>query len=350
VVDVAVHYGLYPEQDDDSGFSFSDVYDPVTFSGARFSEARVWSVFSEIADPDGSFRIEYQDYASGRNVKKRMPLFVKPYKKLSVSDVMGLMNSHYEGTELDATVDVGGGIFADAHRPRPLVWEYEGKKYFNERTIATQQTGWSFVAQIRPSMPRELAALIWFAVDDSSTSPRVPVYASSTMVPSPYAGKGTQDGVPGPMLKLDMKKAFWVQNMVANLAYWRWNDAYPIVRAKIDDIYERFQLQVDEMDETALAVYEGTSPSAAVEMLTNFTVHAGETLHEEWLEFYGDLFVRFRDFATITPDPENTRCGCKVEEGGMTDESKKRIIRETGSHYEIPSEVEFGRDKLSSIY
>jgi hypothetical protein len=28
-------------------------------------------------------------------------------------------------------------------------------------------------------------------------------------VAEPYAGKGTQDGVPGPMLKLDMTKAFW---------------------------------------------------------------------------------------------------------------------------------------------
>jgi len=280
VVDVAIHYGLYTEQEDYSGFSFSDVYAPVTFATARFSEARVWSVFSQIADSDGSFQMEYQDYVTGRNLSKRMPLFVKPYKKLGVSDVMDLMNSHYEGTELDATVDVGGGIFADAHRPRPLVWEHKGKTFFNERTIATQQTGWNFVAQIRPHMPRELAALIWFAVDDSSTSPRVPVYASSTMVSPPYAGKGTQDGVPGPMLKLDMKKAFWVQNMVSNLAYWRWNDAYPIVRAKIDEIHARFQSQVDEMDETALAVYHGTSASAAVNVVTNFSVLAGETLHE----------------------------------------------------------------------
>jgi dipeptidase len=209
VVDVALHYGLYPKQEEYPGFSFSDVYDPVTFGSARFSEARVWSIFSQIADSDGSFQIEFQDYVTGRNLKKRMPLFVEPYKKLSVSDVMDLMNSHYEGTELDATVDVGGGIFGDVHRPRPLVWEYQEKKYFNERTIATQQTGWNFVAQIRSNMPHELAALIWFAVDDSSTSPRVPVYASSTMVAPPYAGKGTQDGVPGPMLKLDMKKAFW---------------------------------------------------------------------------------------------------------------------------------------------
>lgn len=223
VVDVAVHYGLYsrsspeafhtrreaPNANDSADFSFSDVYDPVGFSGARFSEGRVWSMLSKVADEDGSFELEYQDYAAGRNLEKRMPLFVKPYKKLSLVDVMDLMNSHYEGTELDATVDVGGGIFGSPHRPRPLTWEYQGRQYFNERTLATERTGWNFVAQIRPGMPTELAALIWFAVDDSSTSPRVPVYASSTKVAEPYAGKGTQDGVPGPMLKLDMTKAFW---------------------------------------------------------------------------------------------------------------------------------------------
>ena len=135
--------------------------------------------------------------------------------------------------------------------------------------------------------------------------------------------------------------------MVSNLAYWRWSEAYPIVRAKIDEIHARFQLKVEEMDKTALAVYRGTSASAAVQMVTNFSVLAGETLHEEWLEFYGDLFVRFRDFVTIVPDAENTRCGCDVQEGGLTDASKRRIVRETGSHYEIPSEVEIGLEEVS---
>jgi hypothetical protein len=209
VVEVAVHYGLYPEHANPLEFSFSDVYDPVTFSGARFSEARVWSIFSKIADSEGSFQIKYQDYAAGRDLQNRMPLFITPYKKLSVFDVMNLMNSHYEGTELDATMDVGAGIFADVHRPRPLTWEFQGKNYFNERTVATERTGWNFVAQIRPQMPRELATVLWFAVDDSSTSPRVPVYASSTQVAYPYAGKGTQDGVPFEAFKFDMRKAFW---------------------------------------------------------------------------------------------------------------------------------------------
>lgn len=135
--------------------------------------------------------------------------------------------------------------------------------------------------------------------------------------------------------------------MVSNLVYWRWNDAYPIVRAKIDEIHERFQLQVEEMDKTALAVYRGTSTSVAVQMVTNFSVRAGERLHDEWLQFYGYLFARFRDFVTIVPDPENTRCGCDVQEAGLTDASKRRIVRETGSHYEIPSEVEIGLEELT---
>jgi dipeptidase len=134
VIDVAVHYGLYPADKDPKDFSFSDIYDPVAFTHARFSEARVWSMFSSIVDNDGSFQLEYQDYASGHDVSNRMPLFVKPYKKLLALDVMALMNSHYE--------DVGAGIFESLNRPRPLTWEHQGKTYHNERSnVATFRTG-----------------------------------------------------------------------------------------------------------------------------------------------------------------------------------------------------------------
>ena len=126
--------------------------------------------------------------------------------------------------------------------------------------------------------------------------------------------------------------------MVSNLAYWRWDDAYPIVRSKIDDIQERLQSQVIDVDAAALAAYLGTSPTAAVEIVTEFGVLAGEKLHEEWLEFYGDLFVRFRDFSTIIPKADNAKCGCEVEQPGLSDENKDRIVEETGTHYEIPPE------------
>jgi dipeptidase len=276
-----------------------------------------------------------------------MPLFIQPYKKLSAFDVMNMMNSHYEGTDLDATRDVGAGLFGGPHRPRPLTWEFEGKTYFNERTIAIERTGWNFVAQLRPHMPRELSVLIWFAADDTSTSPRVPVYACSTKVAEPYAGKGTQDGVPAPMMKLDLTKAFWVQNMVSNLVYWRWKDAYPIARKKIDDIYFDHLRKVQATDLTARTYYK-KDPKLAIEYATNVTVKMAESLHHRWMDFYGELFVRFRDFSTIVADKENTRCGCQVQEPGLSPGMMKRIVMETGTHYEVTDKSPEGPTRLRS--
>ena len=266
VVDVAVHYNLYPANADPLDFSFSDTFDPVDFTTARFGDARVWSIFSKIA-PQG-FEEQYQDYASGENLANRMPLYIKPSMKVSLVKVMELMTSHYEGTDLDASVDVGAGLFGSPDRPRPLVWEHEGKTYHNERPVATVRTGWSFVAKLRSNVPRELSAVMWFAVDDSSTSPRVPIYGSSTRLSKAYAGKGSQDGVPSAILDFDFDKAFWVQNMVSNFCYYRWSDAYPFVRARIDVIQAEFLEEVQLVDAHALQLYKDKGSRAAVEYVT----------------------------------------------------------------------------------
>ncbi|MGZ3460078.1 MAG: C69 family dipeptidase, partial [Archangium sp.] len=121
----------------DKDFSFADTYHPLDFEGTRFSEARVWSIFRRAA-PSLHLGAEYAD---GSEPGKRLPLWVKPDKKLSVQDVMGLMRDHYEGTSLDMTKDVGAGPFAVPYRWRPMTWEVDGKKYVHERAISTQQTG-----------------------------------------------------------------------------------------------------------------------------------------------------------------------------------------------------------------
>jgi hypothetical protein len=95
-------------------------------------------------------------------------------------------------------------------------------------------------------------ALVWFAVDDSSMSPRVPVYGSRTRVSAPYARKGSQDGVVEPVLKFDLNKAFWIQNMVANFVYPRFSEIYPIVQRKIYLIQENFIEEVASVDKKAL--------------------------------------------------------------------------------------------------
>lgn len=306
--------------------------------GARASDARVWSIFSAIADEDKSFQQEYLDYASGRELTHRMPLWIKPYKMLSLPELMSVMNTHYEGSELDSSLDVGSGLYSAPYRPRPLEWEMKEKKYHNERSVATQQTGWNFIAQMRPWMPPKLSVLVWFGVDDSSTSPRVPVYGSSTRVSQAYGGKGAQDGVQQPLLKFDLSKAFWVHNMVSNFAYSRWNDIYPVLRAKIDEVQDDLLKEVIMIDNLALKLYNDEGPEAAVELVTSFGAKTGDKLHASWLQFYGELFVRFRDFFDVVPDDNSPACGCKVQETGLSDKWKDRIIKETGNHYEIKDE------------
>jgi dipeptidase len=169
--------GLVPSSLPDEEFSFSDIYDPVTFEGARFCEARVWSFLGAVMGKEWSN--QYLNYAQGYNLTNRMPLFVKPPAGvvLSPQDVMQAMRNHYEGTPLDGSgdlfSDIGAAQYSDPNRKSPLQWTasaYPGKSFFNERNIGQGATGWSIVCQARPGVPRQMAALLWFGIDDSSTS------------------------------------------------------------------------------------------------------------------------------------------------------------------------------------
>jgi dipeptidase len=335
VVDVAVFYGLYPADADPRDFSFSDVYDPLSFIEARQGEARVWSIFSQVADTTGEFERTYLGYALGEDLSNRMPLYIIPERKLSLFDVMDLMTSHYEGTALDSSTDTGSGLFASPYRPRPLTWSYENATFHNERNVATAKTGWNFVGQVRGWMPSLLAGLVWFACDDSSTSPRVPVYSASTAISSPYSGKGPQDGFVSPLLKLDLTKAFWIQQMVSQLAYARWADVYPLLRQRIDELQVELLRDVVLADENAIEEYATNGAEAAVRYVTQFSVDKGNEVHSRWFDLYGELFVRFRDYYTIVPLQNDPLCGCEAKEPGLSEAVKKRIVDETGDHYKV---------------
>jgi len=243
VISFAKKIGLYNGEDHE--FSFSDTYDPVSFTGARWCENRVYSIFSTIMGPD--FADQYRDYAMGYNLTNRMPLFVKPPAKISPQTVMQLFRSHYEGSSSDMSgnsfLDPGASFSYSPYRNHPLNWNSNGKSYFNERPISTQQTGWNFVGQSRAWMPKELSGLLWFGVDDSATTVRFPIYGSATRVPKGFAGKGAQDGVTTPLTVFDTTKAFTVFNLVANFAYSNWNLVSPDLLAKITSIeteYSRY--------------------------------------------------------------------------------------------------------------
>jgi len=73
------------------------------------------------------------------------------------------------------------------YRWRPMTFKVDGKEYLNERAIATQQTGFSFVSQMNEAHPQAMKGILLFGVDDANTCVYVPMYSCLTDVPHEFA-------------------------------------------------------------------------------------------------------------------------------------------------------------------
>jgi dipeptidase len=353
VIDFARKQGLFSGADAD--FSFSDTFDPVGFTGARLAEIRVWNFFHQVADNTGAFEKEYLDYVSGRNTSHRMPLWIFPYKKVSLNDTIWFMRSHFEGTAFDMTRDVGAEEWAASIRTRPLYWEApssnseDPQQYHNERPIGVQQTGWNFVAQMRSWLPDPVGGVVWFSVDDTAHSVRAPFYVGITKVPPAYADEGIQhvdDTRAGETV--DTTKAFWAFNIVANFVYTRWADAHPFVQERIVQEEGAFFKAVAKMDAKAAAMLKkGGNEKAVAAMLTSFSGQAGESLVARWMDFfYRQVFFRFRDRFTVSPAPTLNKDPHKkhpdypwpsTNQQGMKAAWRARVIKDTGDQFKVPA-------------
>lgn len=305
----------------DSEFSFCDAYAPIDFGAARFCEARVWSGFNRMNKDMG----KYLDYAMGENLKNKMPLWIKPDKKLSVYEVMEIMRDHYEGTPMDMTNDVGAGAYNCPYRWRPMTWKVDGVDYFNERAISTQQTGFSFVAQCRSWMPAPIGGILWFGVDDSYSTVYAPMYCGMTKVPETFAvGNGA-------MMKFSENSAFWVFNQVSNFAYTRYKDMIPEIRKVQKELEMKFiQEQVPVIDKKAEELYK-KSPKKATEFLTTYSVNTGNDVVKRWKDLYAYLFTRYMDGNIKTP-VEN-KLNPKVKQPGYSDEWYWNLVKETRTKF-----------------
>ncbi|MBQ5875373.1 MAG: C69 family dipeptidase, partial [Alistipes sp.] len=130
VISFAREKGYFSGKDEE--FSFCDAYAPLDFSAMRGCEARVWAFFRTFAEGMD----QYLDYAMGHNANNRMPLWVKPSKKISPKQVFDAMRDHYEGTPMDMTKDLGAGGHGVPYRWRPMSWKVNEKTYVNERATA----------------------------------------------------------------------------------------------------------------------------------------------------------------------------------------------------------------------
>jgi dipeptidase len=329
VISFAREMGYFDGKDKD--FSFSDTYAPLDFGGARFCEARVFSGFNKVNSQMG----QYLDYAMGKDLTNRMPLWVKPDKKLSVHDVMQLMRDYYQNTPMDMTQDIGAGPYKNIVRWRPMTWEVDGVTYLNERAISTQQTGFSFVTQSRNWLPDPIGGIIWFGVDDTYSTVYTPMYCGMTHVPETFAvGNGS-------IMEFSDNAGFWVFNQVSNFAYTRYSDMIPEIQEVQQKLEFGYIEEVKGIDKAAAEMYK-TNPKQAVEFITNYSVNQGNNTVYTWKKLYAHLFAKFMDgnIKEAVPVPEGYKYNTpSVKQPGYSEEWYKQLIKETGDKFKVIGEA-----------
>lgn len=312
-------------------FSFSDVYAPLDYGALRACEARVWSFFRQA----GSGMDKYLGYVTGES-SDRMPLWIKPARKLSVQDLKSFMRDQYEGTPLDITKGYGAGMYGSKLRLSPLSFKVDGVEYYHERPIATQQTGFSFVAQMRNWLPPYIGGILWFGVDDAASNIFTPMYCGINSVPECY------DENNGSLLEYSSTSAFWIFNQVSNFAYDRYNLMMPDIKKTQQHWEANFHTLIPSIDKTALGLPEAN----AREFLTTFSHTQAENSTQAWKKLGEYLLVKNLD--GVIKKEENGKFlmnDKKIPPGvirpGYPEEYLRQMVRENpGLKAKTPEELE----------
>ena len=315
----------------DADFSYNAAYAEPDFSGRRYCEARVWSFFNRFSD-DFS---EYIPYAAGfEKDAKPMPLWIIPNKKLTLQDIRDAMRDHYEGTPFSLDKDMGGGIYQMPYRPTPLSYKLDGKDLFNERPISTQQTAWSFISQMRSSMPREVGACFWFGNDDGNMVAYTPMYSCITRRPKCFTEEGADD------VTFSIDNAFWVCNWVSNMVYPRYSQMFPSLQAVRDSLDASYDKLQPEIEAKALAL---STAEERIKMLTDYSCQKGNEMIARWKQLAFFLIVKYNDMA-IKPTDENGTFlrtpyggGKRVERPGFPEPYARELIKQTGDKFLAPA-------------
>lgn len=317
----------------DADFGFCEAYAYPDFSGRRFCEARVWSFFNHFSTEMN----RYLPYVEGK-VKdaEPMPLWIKPNRKVSVQDVQTCMRDHYEGTPFSLDKDLGQGIWNMPYRPTPLTYKVDGRDYFNERPTSTQQSAFSYVAQLRSWLPRQIGGVLWFGNDDGNMIAYTPIYCGNTVQPECYNTPGAD------AVTFNDKNAFWVCNWVSNMVYPRYSLMFGALKSVRDSLETSYFFSQPEVEQKALELYN-TSPVKAVDFLTNYSIEKAQQMLARWRQLAIYLIVKYNDMA-IKPDKNGTfmrtetGLGATVERPGFPENVAREIVNNSGDRYVVPKE------------
>ncbi len=309
----------------DEEFDFSKAYGVTDFGALRGCDARVWAYFNKFAKGMDQY-LPWIDRAEG----EPMPLWVKPDSLLTVTDMKWMMRDHFENTPYDMTNDIGAGPYKVPYRWRPMTFTVDGQEYTHERAIATQQTGFSFVGQLRSDLPTYMRGLLWFGTDDANTNVYLPVFCSVKQAPAQLGH--------GDINTIDWNSNFWVNNYVANQAYNRYSQMIPDIRR----VQSQLERDIDEDVRVAIEqIPEFEDEEICAQLTQDLANIWAERATTEYKKLGDYLLVKFMDGNIKKTDDDHnfikSEYGMPVYPnfGGYDDRYFRTIVDDAGDRLRV---------------
>ncbi len=326
VITFAREMGFFSGKDEE--FSFRDAYCPIDFENVRYADARVWSFFRHHrSDMD-----QYLPYINGEFDRcDALPLWVKPDKSLSLRDVMADMRDHYEGTPLDMTADMTAGPWQMPIRPLPMHYRTsDSVDLFRERPIATQQSGFSMVCQMRSWRHDDVGGITWFNCDDADMVAYVPLYCCITQVPDCFRPENNQRS------EFSFESAFWMNNWVANMIYPRYSLMIGDLRKAQRDLEDYY---IADQDSVSHALANLTTQERR-DYLNRKSIEYADRMMQCWNRLAKHLIVKYNDQVVKRENEDGTFQRWGYDTPGYGQSFIDAIPAATGERYRLKEVIE----------
>ncbi len=287
-LDFAIEKKLY---DPNSGkpFSWQEAYSPLTGNddwslSSMWIRNRLYTIHKLLAPSR-----EWDPYAETRSY----PFAIKPEKKISVQDVMGMLRCHMEGTPFDMEAHPAWYVKdGDKMVKSPLATPFVTKDLRNllkipyDRPVAKWDCAYSFVSQARKNVPDPLRTILWFGFDNPHTTCYVPIYNGVTDTPEHWRTFDRN--------AFDLKSTQWAFILGDELVNKRYQEAMIDMRAVREPLEKSFFDRIPEIDKQG-AELAAADPAKAKQFLTDFTKECMDKTQQAWWQLNWQLISKYNN-------------------------------------------------------
>jgi dipeptidase len=154
-----------------------------------------------------------------------------------------------------------------------------------QRTIAITGCSYSHVIQCRSWLPDEVGGVAWFSFDNPGESPRVPIFAGVTQLPSSFSICGQQRYRPD--------AAIWSFREANRLATVNWSRGRTLIEPAVAEFEKKGMDELPLVDKKVTDLVKAGKNDEAKKYVTDYTDSFAYSAMRKWEELKVTLWGMF---------------------------------------------------------